>query len=103
MGPMIRARGVPGRYFSPGGRRFKCVRIVIRKAAILPVPVCALPVTSMPARASSNIAAGNQDRFLDHCRSIFEIVGRKSGTSNSETPYLRVNWHPSSSILSECT
>ena len=33
------------------------VKIVIRKAAVLPVPVCAWPATSLPARAIGRVLA----------------------------------------------
>src|SRR5207253_3657709 len=50
VGAMTSARGAAGR---PGrSRARRGVKMVIRKAAVLPVPVCACPATSRPASAS---------------------------------------------------
>src|SRR5437667_411893 len=50
VGAMTSARGAAGR---PGrSRARRRVKMVIRKAAVLPVPVCACPATSRPASAS---------------------------------------------------
>src|SRR5689334_14165012 len=57
VGAMMRTRGALGDEGGGAGVRSSRVNAAIRKAAVLPVPVCDWPATSLPLRASGSAAS----------------------------------------------
>src|SRR5947199_240644 len=93
VGAMTSARGAAGR---PGrSRARRRVKMVIRKAAVLPVPVCACPATSRPASASGRAFSwmGVQcvkpaARARAHARGAGEL-GERAARRARPLPHLR--------------